>query len=423
MTPKPPPPPIASFFPHYKFTCLSSFALPFQRQNIPCSSSNYKYMALRRSIALLPPPSSFLHHLRPTATAATLCLSAHIVRTPLKARIPANSRFLHKMSIPTVQNAVRIHETGDFDVVKYETDVPVPEISDNEVLINVKFAGINYIENYFRQGIYTAKLPHTLGREGAGQIVKVGSKVSNFKVGDRVGFIGPGAYAQYTVFSEDAKLYKIPDNVEYKEIAASLLQGLTALTFVHEAHEVKSTDTVLIHAAAGGTGSVLVQLAKERGATVIGTASTPEKAAYAKSLGADHVIISSKEDVLARVKELTNNVGVNVVFDGVGKDTYETSLNSLARKGTFVSFGNASGVVPPVALVGLPGNIKILRPTLFNYIHTPEEWNHYVSLLFKLIKENKLKITVSAVYPLKEVRQALTDLASRKTTGKLIVEI
>lgn len=327
------------------------------------------------------------------------------------------------MSIPSVQAAIRIHETGGPEVVKYETDVPVPEITDTQILINNQFAGINFIETYFRQGLYKAELPLTLGREAAGVVAKVGSAVKNFKVGDRVGYLQAGSYAEYTAVDESGKIYKIPDGVETEDVAAALIQGLTALTFVHEAHEVKSTDTVLIHAGAGGTGSQLVQLAKHYGATVIATASTDEKAQIAKSHGADHVIISTKEDIVARVKELTGGTGVQAVFDGVGKDTYEISLKSLARKGTFVSFGNASGPVAPISLLELAGNVKILRPSAFNYIVTPEEWNHYTGLLFKLIADKKLKLTVSKVYPLKETNQALQDLTGRKTTGKLLVKI
>lgn len=376
---------------------------------------------------LSPASSAFIKLSLSSVSASQSLVRRQLVALPV--RVPHIKRHhLHttrkaNMSIPSVQKAIRIHETGGPDVLKYETDVPVPTVGDNQVLINNKFAGINFIENYFRQGLYKTPLPATLGREGAGEVVKVGSAVKDFKVGDRVGYLSAGAYAQYIALNETANIYKIPDGVEYEDVAAALTQGLTALTFVHEAYEVKSGDNILIHAAAGGTGSILVQLAKLKGATVIGATSTEEKAKIAKENGVDHVIISTKEDIVERVKEITDGAGVVAVFDGVGKDTYEISLKSLARKGTFVSFGNASGPVAPISLLDLVGNIRILRPTLFNYVVTREEWGHYTGLLFQLISDKKLKINLSKIYPLEETKQALADLSSRKTTGKLVVRI
>lgn len=327
-------------------------------------------------------------------------------------------------AIPSTQKAVRIHKTGDFDVVVVDSDVPVPAISDSEVLVKNAYGGVNFIENYFRIGLYPASYPLTLGREGAGEIVKVGSKVTKFAVGDQVSYINPNAYAQYTAIGEDAKLIKNPKGVDNKLGAASILQGLTALTFVKEAYEVKKGDYILVHAAAGGTGSIIVQLAASFGAHVIGTVSTPEKAQIAKDNGAEYIINYKTEDVTKRVLEITGGNGVAGVFDGVGKTTYDISLASLARKGTFVSFGNASGAVPPVNLLTLASkNIKILRPALFSYIHTAEEWEHYSTLLFSLIAEGKVKIAVSKEYPLEKTRDAIKDLFDGKTTGKLLVKI
>lgn len=327
-------------------------------------------------------------------------------------------------SIPATQRSIRIHENGGPEVVKLDTDVPVAEISDTQILVKAKYAGVNFIDTYFRSGLYPSTFPSTLGREGAGEVVKVGPKVTKFAVGDRVGYIGQNAYSEYPAFEESALVVKLPEAVEYSTAAASLIQGLTALTFVHEAHEVKKGDYVLIHAAAGGTGSIFVQLAKYYGATVIGTTSSPEKAAIAKANGADYIINYRIESVVDRVKEITQGRGVNAVFDGVGKDTYEISLESVGRKGTLVSFGNASGAVPPVSLLKLSSkNVKLLRPSLFNYLSEPEEWAHYSKLLFKLIDDGNLKISVFKTFPFEETSDAISLLESGKTTGKIIVKI
>ncbi|VVT56116.1 uncharacterized protein SAPINGB_P004827 [Magnusiomyces paraingens] len=327
-------------------------------------------------------------------------------------------------TIPSTQKAIRIHKTGDFDVVQLDKDVAVPEISDTQILVKNAYAGINFIENYFRIGLYPASYPLTLGREGAGEVVKVGAKVTKFAVGDKVSYVNPNAYAQYTALEQAAKVLKNPEGIDTKLGAASLLQGLTALTFVKEAYEVKAGDYILVHAAAGGTGSIIVQLAHHFGAHVIGTVSTPEKAQIAKENGADYIINYKTEDIVERVNEITKGQGVQGVFDGVGKSTFETSLAALARKGTLVSFGNASGPVPPVSLLSLSAkNLKILRPTLFNYIYSVDEWKYYSELLFKLIADKVVRIKVSNVYPLEKTRDGLRDLFEGKTTGKLLVEI
>lgn len=328
------------------------------------------------------------------------------------------------MTIPATQSAIRIHKTGGPEVVQFESGLPIPAISDTQILINVKYGGINFIETYFRSGLYPSQLPRTLGGEGSGVVAKVGSKVTAFAVGDRVGFIGPGAYSEYVALEEQSNVVKLPEGVTLQDASAGLIQTLTALSLVLESHEVKKGQTVLVHAAAGGTGSQIVQLAKQAGAIVIGTTSTPEKAALAKASGADHVILYKDEDIVKRVKEITNDVGVDVVYDGVGKSTFETSLEVVKRKGSMISFGNASGAVPPVPLFKLSGkSIRLLRPTLFSYIVTREEWKTYTDRFFELIKDNKIKITVSKTYPLKDANQGLIDLESGKTTGKLLVEV
>lgn len=349
------------------------------------------------------------------------------IRTALCSYNYHHPHTIHKQFISTMastQTAIRIHKTGDFDVVQVDKDVPVPSISSTEILIKNSYGGINFIENYFRIGLYPSTYPLILGREGAGEVVKVGPKVTKFAVGDKVAYIHPESYAQYTSIDQGGKVVKLPSGVTEKTAAASILQGLTALTFVKESYEVKKGDYILVHAAAGGTGSIIVQLASSFGAHVIGTVSTPEKAKIAKENGAEYIINYKAEDIVSRVAEITKGAGVIAVFDGVGKSTYETSLAALSRKGTFVSFGNASGAVQPVNLLTLAAkNIKILRPTLHNYVYTAEEWTYYSDLLFKLISEKTVRINISKEYPLSKVKDALRDLASGTTTGKLIVNI
>lgn len=327
--------------------------------------------------------------------------------------------------IPTTQKAIRVHTPGGPEVVCFDTDAPVPTISDTQILIKNQYAGVNFIDMYFRKGYYPLPLPLTLGREGAGEIVKVGSKVTEYAVGDRVAFVPYEAYCEYCVAdATNAKLYKLPKEISSELAAGAILQGLTALTFVEEAHDVKKGQFILIHAAAGGTGSWFVQAAKLRGAIVIGTTSNAEKAELAKSHGADYIINYRTEDVVKRVMEITDNKGVSAVFDGIGKDTYDISFECLGRKGTFVSFGAASGPVPPVQVQSLAKkNLKLVRPLLFGYIDTQEEWKHYTKILFDHIKDGTFKVTISKVYPLEETGQALQDLESGKTTGKLVIKI
>lgn len=325
---------------------------------------------------------------------------------------------------PTTQRAVRIHKTGSLDIVQYDTDAPIPDISDSQILINTSYAGINFVDNYFVDGTYASQLPHTLGREGAGTVVKIGSKVSNFKVGDRVGYFHPDAFSEYSALESSARVARLPDGVSEELAAASILQGLTALTFVNEAYSVKKDDYVLIYAAAGGAGGLFVQLAHLRGAHVIGVVSTEEKAQIARGYGAEFIINYRKESIAQRVNEITSGKGVIAAFDAVGKDTYEATLQSISRKGFFISYGNASGQIPPLELLRLAEkNIIFSRPNLTNYVYTPEEWNHYSSELFRLLEDGKLKINISKVYPLSETQQAMKDLYSGKTTGKLLIKV
>ena len=279
--------------------------------------------------------------------------------------------------------------------------------------------------SYFRSGLYPApSFPYTLGREAEGTIVSTApsGELYGLKSGDKAVWMAEGAYAEYTAVPA-AKAVKVPSDMDPKIGAAALLQGLTALTLIREAHHVKKGDWVLVHAAAGGTGLWLCQLLKAVGANVIGTASTPEKVELASKAGATHMINYSKEDVKSKVDELTKGAGVIAVFDGVGKDTFDLSLDCLARKGSLISFGNASGAVPPVAIARLSAkNARLMRPTLFGYLVTREEFEHYVNELFDFVLKDKLDVRIHEVYPLSQVARAHEDLQGRKTTGKLLLD-
>lgn len=331
-------------------------------------------------------------------------------------------RSIATMSIPTTQRALRIHENGGPEVVKFDTDVPVPTVGPDTVLVKTRFAGVNFIDTYFRRGLYPSQFPSILGQEASGDVVAVGPQVTNFKVGDRVGVAAGKAYAEYIAVSESSKVVKLPDSISYEIAAGAFIQVLTALALVKEAHTVKKGDYILVHAAAGGTGSLLVQLAKQRGAIVIGTTSTAEKAQRVKALGADYVINYKEEDIVSKVAEYTNGHGADGIFDGVGKSTFPVSLQAIARKGTLVSFGNASGAVPDVPLFSLtPKNVKLVRPSVFNYIVTPEEWKAYTTEMFELL-DGKLDLKIYKVYPFETGNDAITTLETGTTTGKLLIQ-
>ncbi|KAI5862135.1 NAD(P)-binding protein [Durotheca rogersii] len=327
-------------------------------------------------------------------------------------------------SLPSTQKGVVINKTGGTDVLEYKTDLPVPAPAAGQVLVKNDYLGINYIDTYFRTGLYKpAQFPYVLGREAEGTIVKAGGgELYGLKEGDRVVWLGEAAYAEYTAVPAD-KVYKIPDGIPPKVAAAALLQGLTALSLVREAYHVEKGDWVLVHAAAGGTGLLLVQLLKAIGANTIGTASTPEKVELARRAGATHVINYSVEDVKAKVLELTGGAGVAAVLDGVGKATFDLSLESVARKGTLVSFGNASGAVPPFAIARLSArNTRLLRPTLFNYIATRAEFEAYAADLFGFAARGELDFRIHDTYPLSEIARAHADLEGRRTAGKLLLD-
>jgi NADPH2:quinone reductase len=334
---------------------------------------------------------------------------------------------------PATQKAILFHETNpdrnDYSVLKYE-DISVPSIAKDEVLIKNKFTGVNFIEQYFRIGLYPSVKPYVLGREAVGVIVEKGPEVKgDYEVGDLVTYGTSGTFAQYTKFKIPSGLYiyKLPKDTDAKTQivhAGLLVQGLTALTFITESYNVQKGDYIFVHAAAGGVGQILVQLLKLRGANVIASASSDAKLELVKSLGADLTINSNDSDIADQVLKFTNNQGVAAVYDGVGKATFDLSLSILARKGTFISFGNASGAVPPFPISILTAkNVKILRPSLFNYLATQEEWEKYSSELRQLVEDGKLKIAIDRVYDLKDYAEAAKYLESRASTGKLVLRI
>lgn len=331
-----------------------------------------------------------------------------------------------KCTIPEQQKVILIDEIGGYDVIKYE-DYPVPSTSEEELLIKNKYTGVNYIESYFRKGIYPCEKPYVLGREASGTVLAKGKGVTNFEIGDQVAYISNSTFAQYSKISSQGPVMKLPKGTSDEELklyAAGLLQVLTALSFTNEAYHVKKGDYVLLFAAAGGVGLILNQLLKMKGAHTIAVASTDEKLKIAKEYGAEYLINASKEDILRQVLKFTNGKGVDASFDSVGKDTFEISLAALKRKGVFVSFGNASGLIPPFSITRLsPKNITLVRPQLYGYIADPEEWKYYSDEFFGLVNSKKLNIKIYKTYPLRDYRTAAADIESRKTVGKLVLEI
>ncbi|KAJ6575483.1 NAD-P-binding protein [Mycena capillaripes] len=338
-------------------------------------------------------------------------------------------------SLPTERKAIGINKIGDFDVLEKLT-VPLTVLPE-DIVVKTEYFGINFIDTYYRKGLYPVnEFPAIIGTESSGTIVALPTdpavledpeyKKRGFTVGAKVVLGGGfGLHADY-VASAFKRVYVLPPGVSTQIAAAAYLQGLTALTFVEEAHKVQKGETILVHTVAGGLGLLFAQLIKARGATVIGTTSTKEKAELAKANGADHVILYKEEDTVQRVLELTNGVGVDAVFDGVGKDTFDNNFKLLKRKGTLVSVGNASGAVPPFAPIRLvEKNLKLLRPTVGNYAHTAEEIYHYATQLFALVADGSLKIKIHTEYPFTQegAVHAQKDLTEGKSTGKLLIKL
>ncbi|MBR7975929.1 quinone oxidoreductase [Burkholderia vietnamiensis] len=319
--------------------------------------------------------------------------------------------------------AIRYDQPGGPEVMKW-VDVEVGEPKAGEVRIRQHAVGLNYIDVYFRTGLYPQPLPGGLGMEAAGEVTAVGEGVSALKAGDRVAYVGqpPGAYAQERVMPAE-RLVKLPDAIGYDDAASVMLQGLTAHYLLRRTYPVKAGDTILIHAAAGGVGLLVCQWAKALGATVIGTVGSDEKAALASAHGCDHPIVYTRENFTQRVKEITNGAGVPVVYDSIGKDTYVGSLNCLAPLGYFVSFGNASGPLPPIDSKEFSsrGSLFFTRPTLFSYIAKRADLEAAAAELFDVILSGKVKTSINQRYPLAEVGRAHADLESRKTTGSTVL--
>jgi NADPH2:quinone reductase len=318
--------------------------------------------------------------------------------------------------------AIQIKEYGGPEVLTYQ-EVSLPEPGKGEALVKIKAAGVNFVDIYQRAGQYPVPLPYIPGSEAAGIIEKVGPEVTEFKVGDRVAYASVlGSYAEYAVVPA-ARLVPVPDEIDDKQAAATLLQGLTAHYLATSTYPLKDGDTALIHAGAGGVGLLLIQIAKKRGAAVIATVSTEEKAKLALEAGADQVIIYTQADFEAEVKRLTEGRGVNVVYDSVGKTTFDKSLNTLKPLGYLVLYGAASGQVPPfdLQILNAKGSLFITRPSLGHYIEDRASLLARSNDLFNWIKAGELKLRIEHVYPLKEAARAQQELASRATTGKLVL--
>lgn len=318
--------------------------------------------------------------------------------------------------------AIQMFETGGPEVLGL-VELPTPVPGAGQVLIKVAATGVNFIEIYVREGRYKAPLPLTPGTEASGVVEKVGEGVEGFAVGDHVASTAVlGSYAEYALVPA-SQLVKVPGGLDLKVAAAAILQGMTAHYLAHGAFPLKAGDTALIHAGAGGTGQLLVQMARAIGARVITNVSTQAKAELARAAGADEVILYTETDFAAETKRLTNGRGVDVVYDSVGKTTFEKSLESLRPRGMMVLFGGSSGAVPPFDLIQLSmrGSLFVTRPTLKDYIATRSELEQRAGDVFNWIATGKLKIRAEHVYPLGEAAQAQIDIASRNTTGKLLL--
>lgn len=318
--------------------------------------------------------------------------------------------------------AICISQTGGPEVLKY-INIPVPEISSSEVLLKIEAIGINFIDTYHRAGLYPIKLPFIPGLEAAGVVEQIGHKVKDINIGDRVAYNGiPNSYAEY-VTAPESKLVKLPKEINNQIGAAMMLQGMTAHYLTHSTYPIKETDTVLIHAAAGGVGLLLVQMAKASGAKVFGTVSTPDKANIAWDAGADKVIIYTKQNFGKEVNRFTNDRGVDVVYDGVGLSTYEQSLTSLRTRGTLVLFGQSSGPVPPInpRILSQTGSLYLTRPTLIDYSATREEFHQRANDMFELVQSGRLKIRIDKTLPFSKATEAHQLLEERRTSGKLLL--
>jgi NADPH2:quinone reductase len=318
--------------------------------------------------------------------------------------------------------AIVVHEPGGPEQLKYE-EIPTPSPKAGQALVKIAASGVNYIDTYHRSGLYKLPLPFTPGQEAAGTVEAVGEGVTNVKAGDRVAYTSvPGSYAEYAVVTASG-LTKVPEGIDLHDAAASMLQGMTAHYLTHSTFPLKKGDTALVHAAAGGAGLLMVQMAKMLGARVIGTVSTEAKAQKARAAGADDMILYTEQDFEVEVKRLTDNRGVDVVYDSVGATTFQKSLKCIRPRGMMVTFGQSSGPIgtmDPLALAQ-NGSLFLTRPTLAYYIADPKELQWRAGDVLGWIAAGKLKIHVEKAYKLADAGQAQIDLQSRKTTGKLLL--
>lgn len=321
-----------------------------------------------------------------------------------------------------MMKALQVEKIGGPEVLTL-ADIDIPKLKPNEALVQIKAIGVNYIDVYCRIGRYPTNPPFVDGQEAAGVVIQVGSDAAGVKVGERVAYTGVlGSYAEYAAVPA-ARLVKIPEKLDFQQAAGSMLQGMTAHYLSHSTYPLKDGDIALIHAAAGGTGLLLVQMAKKLGARVIGTVSTQEKAKLARDAGADDVILYTSQDFETESKRLTDGRGVHVVYDGVGKDTFDKDLNVLRPRGYLVLFGASSGLVPPfdLAKLGPKGSLFVTRPTLLHYIAAREDLEQRSHDVLTMVSNGELKLHIERIYPLSDAQQAHRDLESRKTTGKLLL--
>jgi len=320
-----------------------------------------------------------------------------------------------------MSKAIRIQKNGGPDVMEY-VDVEVGAPGPGEAQVRHQAIGLNFIDCYFRSGLYPMALPSGLGQEGAGDVVAVGAGVTDVKVGDRVAYAGgaAGSYAEARNMPAN-RLVKLPGKISYETGAAMMLKGMTVQYLFRRTYKLQKGQTILFHAAAGGVGLIAMQWAKALGVTVIGTVGSPEKAALARKYGADHVILYKQENIVERVREITRGAMVPVVYDSVGKDTFAASLDCLQPFGLMVSFGNASGPVPPLPLTALKGTLYITRPSLAPHTEKRENLLEIAGDLMKMVSSGKVSIEIDQRYKLADVVQAHRDLEGRKTTGSTIL--
>jgi len=318
--------------------------------------------------------------------------------------------------------AIRVNQYGGPEVMKLE-DLPTPKPAAGQALVRIEAAGLNFIDIYQRTGLYKGALPLPLGLEGAGVVEEVGAGVLTVKVGEPVAWTGvPGSYATHNVVPAD-RLVALPPDLDARAGAAAMLQGMTAHYLAHSTYPLKRGDTCLVHAAAGGVGLLLCQMAKRAGARVIGTVSTEEKARLAREAGADEVIVYTRQDFEAEVKRLTGGAGLQVVYDSVAKDTFEKSLGCLAMRGYLVLYGQSSGPVPPfdLAVLAAKGSLFVTRPSLNHHIVTREELLKRAGDVLGWVQKGELKLRIGGTFPLAEAAEAHRQLEGRKTTGKVLL--